>query len=471
MTQQPDKIMTSKQPTKQSLKQPSYSLTESNIKSPINSTPNETTNLPINSLINSLIKSTSPTLNSMKKPMVDIACDTAHIVTDESSVKGITSVTSLSPVIGIVVGEHSGDTLGEGLIIALKRTYPSAKFVGIGGPKMLEQGFDSLFAMDELSVMGIVEVLGRLRRLIYVRKTVVNYFTENKPDIFIGIDAPDFNLTLEEKLKLKGIKTVQYVSPSVWAWREKRIFKIARATHMVLSLLPFEKQFYDKHNVPCTFVGHPLADDIPLTSSKVEARQSLDLPLDCKVLALMPGSRGGELAKLVEPFLHSAIILAARDKNLLFVAPMVSEKRAEQFTALKNEIAPQLPVLIIINKTQTVMAASDCLLTASGTVTLEAALIKRPMVITYKFNFITYLLARWLVKLKWFSLPNLLANETLVPELLQDEVLPEKIVPLLQQFLYEDQSNLNDKFIKIHHSLKQNASEKAAQAIVTLIEQ
>ncbi len=376
---------------------------------------------------------------------------------------------SKAPIIGIVVGEHSGDTLGEGLIIALKRTYPNAKFVGIGGPKMLNQGFESLFAMDELSVMGIVEVLGRLKRLMYVRKSVVNYFKENKPDIFIGIDAPDFNLTLEEKLKQCGIKTVQYVSPSVWAWREKRIFKIARATHLVLSLLPFEKKFYDKHNVPCTFVGHSLADDIPLVSSKLEARKSLNLPENAKILALMPGSRGGELAKLVMPFLNSALILAEQDENLLFIAPMISEKRAEQFTTLKNEIAPHLPVKIIIDQTHKVMAASDCLLTASGTVTLEAALIKRPMVITYKFNFITYMLAKWLVKLKWFSLPNLLANETLVPELLQDEVVPEKIVPLLQKFLNEDQSNLNEKFMQIHQSLKQDASEKAAQAIIGLM--
>jgi lipid-A-disaccharide synthase len=386
---------------------------------------------------------------------------------EETDQKNISSTTKT--VIGIVVGEHSGDTLGEGLIIALKRTYPNAKFVGIGGPKMINQGFESLFAMDELSVMGIVEVLGRLKRLLHVRKSVVQYFTDNKPDVFIGIDAPDFNLTLEEKLKQKGIKTVQYVSPSVWAWREKRIFKIARATHMVLSLLPFEKKFYDKHNVPCTFVGHSLADDIPLVSDKLEARDELNLPHDRKILALMPGSRGGELAKLVEPFLQSALKLAEKDKDLLFIAPMISQKRAEQFIALKNEIAPNLPVEIIINQTHKVMAASDCLLTASGTVTLEAALIKRPMVITYKFNFITYMLAKWLVKLKWFSLPNLLANETLVPELLQDEVVPEKIVPLLQKFLNEDQSGLNEKFMTIHQSLKQDASEKAAQAVIELI--
>ena len=386
----------------------------------------------------------------------------------DEKAQALTSIQQ-APVIGIVVGEHSGDTLGAGLIIALKQRYPNASFVGIGGPKMLKQGFESLFDMDELSVMGIVEVLGRLKRLLYVRKNLVEYFTEHRPDVFIGIDAPDFNLTLEDKLKLQGIKTVQYVSPSVWAWREKRIFKIAHATHMVLSLLPFEKKFYDKHNVPCTFVGHSLADDIPLVSDKLAARNSLNLPENAKILALMPGSRGGELAKLVEPFLNSAAILAEKDPHLLFVAPMISDKRAQQFIEIKNNIAPNLPVEIIINQTHTVMAASDCLLTASGTVTLEGALIKRPMVITYKFNFITYLLSKWLVKLKWFSLPNLLANETLVPELLQHEVIPERIVPLIEKFLYEDQSNLNEKFIAIHQSLKQNASEKAAQAVSELM--
>jgi lipid-A-disaccharide synthase len=373
------------------------------------------------------------------------------------------------PVFAIVVGEHSGDTLGAGLISVLLKSHPTAEFVGIGGPKMQALGFKSLFAMDELSVMGIVEVLGRLRRLMYVRKSLVDYFSENQPSIFIGIDAPDFNLTLEEKLKEKGIKTVQYVSPSVWAWREKRIFKIAKATHLVLSLLPFEKHFYDKHQIPCTFVGHSLADDIPLTSDKNEARALLSLPLSSKILALMPGSRGGELSRLVEPFLESAKQLYSDDNKLVFIAPMVSDKRAQQFQQLKEEIAPELPVIIIINQTHLAMAASDCLLTASGTVTLEAALIKRPMVITYKFNLLTYLLAKWLVKLKWFSLPNLLANESLVPELLQSEVNAEQIVPLIKERLYNDQSQLNEAFMDIHLALRQNASEKAASAVLALM--
>ncbi len=384
---------------------------------------------------------------------------------------------SKTPTIAIVVGEHSGDTLGEGLMLALKKIYPNAKFIGIGGPKMMKHGFESLFAMDELSVMGIFEVLGRLRRLLHVRKTLTEYFTNNKPDVFIGIDAPDFNITLEGKLKNKGIKTIHYVSPSVWAWREKRVFKIEKATNMVLSLLPFEKEFYDKHQIPCTFVGHSLADDIPMVSDKEQARTDLGLSQTDKILALMPGSRGGELSRLVAPFLATAQRLYdnAKDKGekISFVVPMISEKRALQFKALhhelRQEISADLPLTVIINETQKVMAASDCLLMASGTVALEAALIKRPMVVCYKFNPLTYHLFKGFVKLKWFSLPNLLANKSLVPELLQNEVTVENIYPLVNERLYQDQSSLNQEFINIHQTLKQNASEKAAAAVVELL--
>lgn len=372
-------------------------------------------------------------------------------------------------VFAIVVGEHSGDTLGAGLITSLRKIHPNAEFIGIGGPKMQALGFESLFAMDELSVMGLVEVLGRIRRLLHVRKTLSNYFTSHKPDVFIGIDAPDFNIGLELKLKAQGIKTVHYVSPSVWAWREKRIFKIAKATDMVLALLPFEKAFYDKHNVPCTFVGHPLADDIPMHSDKAAARAQLGLAQEQKILALMPGSRGGELSRLLSDFFESAKQLYAQDSELLFIAPMISEQRTEQFNALKAELAPDLPVTVILNQTQAVMAASDCLLTASGTVTLEAALIKRPMVICYKFSPVTFILARWLVKLKWFSLPNLLANKSLVPELLQKEVCPDNIVPLIKERLYQDQSQLNDSYLAIHQQLKCDASAQAAKAVLDVL--
>ncbi|WP_448549275.1 lipid-A-disaccharide synthase [Thalassotalea fusca] len=372
-------------------------------------------------------------------------------------------------VIGIIVGEHSGDTLGAGMMSSLLQRFPNAKFVGIGGPKMEALGFQSLFAMEELAVMGVFEVLGRLPRLLHIRKHIVNFFKDNPPDVFVGIDAPDFNLPVEHKLKAEGIKTVHYVSPSVWAWREKRIFKIAKATNMVLSLLPFEKAFYDKHQVPCTFVGHPLADDIPLVSDKKRARESLGLAKSDKILAIMPGSRSGELMRLCKPFLETAIRLQAKHPELKFVAPMISDKRATQFKALVQEFAPTLDVSVIVNQTQAVMAASDCLLMASGTVTLEAALVKRPMVVCYRFNSLTYHMFKGFVKLKWFSLPNLLANSELVPELLQSAVTVENILPLVEQRLFEEQQSLNESFTSIHLQLKQDASEKAAQAVEELV--
>jgi lipid-A-disaccharide synthase len=394
---------------------------------------------------------------------------TENLIIQQTSPMPTSLISEQAPIFGIVVGEHSGDTLGAGLMSSVMCTYPNAKFIGIGGPKMLALGFESLFDMEELSVMGIFEVLGRLKRLLHVKDCLAEQFITNRPDVFIGIDAPDFNLRLELVLKKSGIKTIHYVSPSVWAWREKRIFKIEAATDMVLSLLPFEKDFYDKYEVPCTFVGHPLADDIPLSSDKVEARQLLDLPLDKKILALMPGSRGGELSRLAEPFLLSATQLLEQDPELHFVVPMISEKRTEQFNQLKQKIAPNLAVTIITNKTQQVMAASDCLLMASGTVTLEAALVKRPMVICYKFNAFTYHMFKGLVKLQWFSLPNLLTKKTLVPELLQGKVTVDNIVPLVKERLYQDQTSLEDEYMNIHLALKQNASKEAAKAVMSLM--
>lgn len=374
-----------------------------------------------------------------------------------------------NPTFGIVVGEHSGDTLGAGLMKELLKQFPDATFVGIGGPKMQALGFNSLFDMEELAVMGIFEVLGRLRRLFHVRDQLVEHFTQHKPDVFIGIDAPDFNLRLELPLKEKGIKTVHYVSPSVWAWRKKRVFTIEKATNMVLSLLPFEKQFYDEHKVPCTFVGHPLADDIAMTSDKQEARAELGLTTTDKVLALMPGSRGGELKRLAPVFLETAKRLYAQDNSLSFVVPMVSDKRTKQFTEQWQRIAPELDIQIFTGKTQQVMAASDCLLSASGTVTLEAALIKRPMVICYKFNPFTYHMFKGFVNVKWFSLPNLLADKELLPELLQGQVTVDNIVPLIKERLYQDQSQLDQDFIDIHIALRQDASKQAASAVIELL--
>lgn len=238
---------------------------------------------------------------------------------------------------------------------------------------------------------------------------------------------------------------------------------------MVLSLLPFEKAFYDKHQVPCTFVGHTLAEQIPMVSNKADARASLGLEQEGKILALMPGSRSGELNKLVEPFLLTAKKLQQEDKALRFIVPMITEQKAELFKKLHQEIAPDLPVQIHVGQTQTVMAASDCLLMASGTVALEAALVKRPMVIAYKVNILTYGIAKVMVKLKWVSLPNLLANKELVPELLQNDVTVDNIYPLVKTRLYENQSQLTDEFIAIHQQLQQNADQSAANAVVALM--
>ncbi|EHK2772206.1 TPA: lipid-A-disaccharide synthase [Vibrio vulnificus] len=372
--------------------------------------------------------------------------------------------------IGIVAGELSGDTLGEGFIKAIKAVHPDAEFVGIGGPKMIAQGCQSLFDMEELAVMGLVEVLGRLPRLLRVKAELVRYFTENPPDVFVGIDAPDFNLRLELDLKNAGIKTVHYVSPSVWAWRQKRIFKIAKATHLVLAFLPFEKAFYDKFNVPCEFIGHTLADAIPLESDKAPARELLGLEQDKQWLAVLPGSRGSELKMLSQPFIETCKKLKQVFPELGFVVALVNQKRREQFEQAWKEYAPELDFKLVDDTARNVITASDAVMLASGTVALECMLLKRPMVVGYKVNAFTAFLAKRLLKTQYVSLPNILSDSELVKEYLQEACTPENLFAEVSNLLVSDNQTMLDKFAEMHHWIRKDADQQAVNAVLKLIE-
>ncbi|EQB8878606.1 lipid-A-disaccharide synthase [Vibrio cholerae] len=372
--------------------------------------------------------------------------------------------------IGIVVGELSGDTLGEGFIKAIRARYPDAEFVGIGGPKMNALGCQSLFDMEELAVMGLVEVLGRLPRLLKVKTELVKYFTANPPDVFVGIDAPDFNLRLELSLKQAGIKTVHYVSPSVWAWRQNRIHGIAAATHLVLAFLPFEKAFYDKFNVPCEFIGHTLADSIPLASDKLAARQLLGLDEQRRWLAVLPGSRGSEMKMLAEPFIATCQKLQARYPDLGFVVALVNAKRRAQFEQAWQQVAPELNFVLVDDTARNVITAADAVMLASGTVALECMLLKRPMVVGYRVNAFTAFLAKRLLKTPYVSLPNILAGEELVKELLQEHCTVDNLYYEVSRLLESDNQALMDKFTEMHQWIRKDADQQAAQAVLNLIQ-
>jgi len=372
----------------------------------------------------------------------------------------------------IVAGEASGDILGAGLIRSLRRRYPHARFVGIGGEEMVAEGFHSLVPMERLSVMGLVEVLGRIRELFSIRARLMEYLLATPPDVVIGIDSPDFTLGIERRCRDAGMLTAHYVSPSVWAWRQKRIFKIAKSVNLMLTLFPFEARFYEEHNIPVAFVGHPLADRIPMTPDTAGARKAFGLRDDAPVLAILPGSRGGEVERLGTLFLEAARWIQGKRPDLQLVIPCVNREREQQVRALVDALDVKLEVTIVRGRSREVMASSDVVLLASGTATLEAMLLKKPMVVGYRLSGFSFALVSRLVKVPHVALPNLLAREPLVPELLQDDATPETLGEAVLERLENEteRARLTEAFSHLHEQLRQNADEQAATALSALIE-
>ena len=372
--------------------------------------------------------------------------------------------------IAMVAGEASGDLLGSHLIAALKAQLPDAVFYGIGGPKMQGQGFDSWWPMEKLSVMGYWDALKNYREIAGIRRQLKRRLLDLKPDIFIGIDAPDFNLGLETDLKSAGVRTIHYVSPSIWAWRGGRIKKIGRAVNRLLALFPMEPQLYEKERIPVTYVGHPLADIIPLQTSKQAVREKLSLPRDYPVFALLPGSRKGELEMMAETFVETAKIIRERFlPTAIFVVPLTTRETRLLFEmAIYQKQAGDVPFRLLFGHAQDALGAADVSLVASGTATLEAALLKRPMVITYKIAKFSYWLMKRMAYLPFVGLPNILAGRFVVPEILQDQATPENLAEALVK-LYQDKDNaaaVEETFTDIHLQLRQNTAEKAARAVI-----
>jgi lipid-A-disaccharide synthase len=371
--------------------------------------------------------------------------------------------------VGILAGESSGDILGAGLIEALQRRHPDVRFSGIGGPLMQQQGFVSRVPMERLSVMGLVEPLKRLPELLRIRRDIVRHFITDRPDVFIGIDSPDFNLGVERRLRAQGIHTVHYVSPSVWAWRQRRIRKIAAAADLVLTLFPFESDFYRRQQVPATFVGHPLADLIPMEPDRAQARAALGLPDSGRVVALLPGSRQGEVARMGPVFIQMAALLSRQDPELRFVLPCANAERREQLKAMLP--ADLTSISLIDGQSRMAMAAADTVLLASGTAALEAMLLKRPMLVCYKMAALSYAIISRMLKVPYFSLPNLLAGEALVEELVQDAVNPANLARKVQALLgsVERQVRLDAQYREIHRVLAAGANDRAADAVLQLV--
>jgi lipid-A-disaccharide synthase len=372
--------------------------------------------------------------------------------------------------IALVAGEASGDLLGAHLIAALKAKLPGAIFYGIGGPRMEGQGMTCWWPMGELSVMGYWDALKNYRRIAGIRRQLKKRLKSERPDIFIGIDAPDFNLGLEASMKAAGVPTVHYVSPSIWAWRGGRIHSIGRAVNRVLALFPLEPPLYQKEGIPVTYVGHPLADSIPLTTDRLAVCEKLGLPKTVPMFVLLPGSRRGELETMADTFIQTARLIRERyQPQAQFVVPLATRETRLQFeAAMYRQQAADIPFRLLFGHAQDAVGAAHVALIASGTASLEAALIKRPMVITYKIAKFSYWLMKRMAYLPYVGLPNVLCGRFVVPEILQDAATPENLAEALNQ-LYVDKENsaaIEAAFTDLHLQLRQNTAEKAAQAVL-----
>lgn len=372
----------------------------------------------------------------------------------------------------ICAGEASGDLLGAGLLTALRQQVPDLHCRAVAGSQLRAAGCEEIFPAERLSVMGISEVLKRLPELLCLRKQLIQTCLQDPPDVFIGIDAPDFNLAVEQALKSRGIKTVHYVSPSVWAWRKKRIFKIARATDLVLTLFPFELEIYKQHQVPAQCVGHTLADQIDLQEADLRViKKQLNIDPTVPVLTILPGSRHMEIEQLAQLFFQSAIQFAKTCPNLQVIVPIATPQLKPMLEALWQPYAAQVPILWLEGQAQLAMKAADWVLITSGTATLEAMLLKKPMVVAYRMTGLNWWIAKHFIKVPFFALPNLLANAHLVPELIQDQVTVENLTQALQAWRDDPArvTQVKEKFLTLHQSLRQNASAQAAKAILTLL--
>jgi lipid-A-disaccharide synthase len=355
----------------------------------------------------------------------------------------------------------------------LRARSPDARIIGVAGPRMRAAGCEALADAEELAVMGLTEVLRHLPRLLKLRRGLITRFTAARPDVFVGIDAPEFNLGLAARLKAQGIRTVQYVSPQVWAWRQGRVRGIGEACDRILCLLPFEPPFYERHGIAARFVGHPLADQFPMEPDRGAARAGLGLPAGETVVAVLPGSRMGEVSRLAAPFAGAAAWLAARRPGLRFVAPMVNAAVRARFEAAWAQAAPGVPVQIVDGRSRDVLAAADVVLVASGTATLETLLSKRPMVVAYRLGTVTaFLLQRLgLVKVQHFSQPNLLAGREVVPELFQDAATPEALGAAVLDWLESPErvAPLQATFADVHAQLRRGGADLAAEAVLELL--